>query len=200
MKVLILSILVTLSLQSCSLAPFSPTTSGKSLGNGNLQTSVGQSNDNLYIRADVGLSENLDFGFVTEFGAISTSALFFKYAIINNPIGPAWNLEFGYGSSGATSLYYVGSTASIAFSETLEFFVNGRLNSVSTDEADLELSDHHGNLKVNEYEVQYLQFAYGMNIWLGKSIGISLYNVHFTGDDIETKQDATFGAAFLYKI
>lgn len=186
--------------QSCSLAPFSPTTSGKTLGKGNLQTSVGQANENIYIRADVGLAENFDFGFVTEFGGISTSAIFVKYAFINNPVGLAWNLESGYGSSGATSLYYFGSTASIAFSQTLEFFLNGRLNSVSTDEADLELGDYHGNLKVNEFELEYLQFTYGMNIWLGNSLGLSLYNTHFTGDDIETRQDATFGAAFLYKI
>ena len=199
-KSLFLSILLILLLQSCSLAPFSPTTSGRSLGQGKLQANIGQANDNYYIKFAVGLSENLDAGFVTEFGGIATSSIFFKYSIINQPLGLSWNAETGYGSTGSTTQYYLGSTASIAFSSTLELFANGRLNNVSTDEADIELSDYHGNLRINEYDVQYLQFTYGLNVWLSESLGLSLYNIHFTGDDIETKQDATFGAAFLYRI
>lgn len=190
----------TLFIQACSLAPFSPTTSGKSLGKGNLQTDVGQANDNFFIRLGVGLGEDFDAGFVTEFGALATSAIFFKYSIINQPIGPSWNLEGGYGTSGSTTYYYMGSTGSIAFSETIELFLGGKLINVATDEADIELGDYYGNLQVNEYDLFYAQISYGMNLWLSNNIGLSLYNIHFKGDDIETKQDATFGAAFLYKL
>ena len=195
--ILLLTIVLT---QSCSLAPFSPTTSGRSYGQGNLQANIGQANNNFYMKFGVGLSENFDTGFVTEFGTLATSALFFRYSIINQPTGLSWNTEAGYGSTGSTTLYYVGTTASIAFSETLEIFAGGRINNVSTDEADIDLGDYYGNVKVTEYELVYLQFTYGMNVWLGNGLGLSLYNTHFSGDELESKQDATFGAAFLYKI
>lgn len=187
-------------LKACSLAPFSPTTSGRSYGQGNVQTDVGQANQNYFIRLGAGLGENFDAGFVTEFGELATSNLFFKYSIINQPIGLSWNVEAGYGSSGPTTIFYTGSTVSVAFSETLELFLNGRLNNVSTDEADIELGDYYGNIRVNEYEVLYAQISYGINLWLNQNFGLSLYNIHFAGDDIETKQDATFGAAFLYRL
>lgn len=188
------------TLCSCSLAPFSPTNSARSLGKGGMQTQAGRANNSFFMKYAIGLSENFDAGFVTEFGSISTSAIFAKYAITNNPFGFSWGIEGGYGSSDDTQFYYIGSTASYAFGEALEFFINGRLNKANTEEGNIEAGDRNGNLTILEQDLTYLQVAYGMNLWLGKKAGISLFNTHFRGDDIETTQDAVFGAAFLYRL
>lgn len=191
-------IILFITAVSCSLAPSSPTTSGRSYGKGKMQFEVGNVNSTYNMKFGIGASESFDAGFVMEFGAISTSAIFIKYSFINNPTGLSSAFEFGYGSADPTTFYYSGLVASLAFTKEFELFVNGRINSVSTDEADIEKDQFNGNIKILAYDVTYLQLTYGMNIWFNENNGLSLYSVYFRGEDIETIEDSTFGANFLF--
>ncbi len=147
----------------------------------------------------MGLSKDLDIGFVMEFGEIATSALFFKYAFLNNKVGPSVALEFGYGSTETSKIYYGGMVGSLAFSEEFELFLNGRVNNVSTDETDIEKDKWHGNIMITDYEVTYLQLTYGFNVWFNDSAGLSLYSSYFKGNNLETIDDSIFGGSFLFK-
>ena len=196
---LILSATLFLILTSCSLAPFSPNTSGQSYGAGKVKASVGNVNSTYHIKIGTGVSESMDIGFVMEFGAISTSALFFKYSFMNNKTGLSNAFEFGYGSTDTTKFYYTGLISSLAFTESFELFLNPRINIVSTDSSDIELGDANGNIIINEYDVTYLQLTSGMNLWFSENVGMTLYATYFTGNDIETVQDTTTGFSFMFK-
>ena len=198
MKFLSLCLLVVF-LNSCSLAPMSMNTSGRSYGAGKLQSEVGNVNSTYHLKFGLGVTENFDAGFLLQFGAISTSALFFKYSFINNPTGFSLATDLGYGSTESTRFYYLGTIASIAFTNEFELFTAARINIVNTDEADIEKDEFNGNVKILAYDVNYLQLAYGMNLWFSQNTGLTLYSMHFRGDDIETSQDSTFGASFMFK-
>ena len=198
MKLLILFSFFIL-LTSCSLAPFSPTTSGKSYGKGKMQFEAGNVNSTYNLKFGLGASENFDAGFVMEFGAISTAAIFLKYAFLNNETGLSSAFEIGHGSTDSSVFYYGGLVASLAFTKEFELFVNGRINNVSTDETDIEKDKFNGNIKILAYDVNYLSLAYGMSIWFNQNNGLSLYSVYFRGTDVETLEDSTFGASFLFK-
>lgn len=197
MKLLIFSIL-SLLLSSCSLAPFSTNTSGRSYGAGKFQAEVGNVNSTYNIKVGIGVSPNFDAGYVMEFGAIATSALFFKYSFLNNETGPSLAAEFGYGASDSSSFYYAGAIASLAFNKSFELFINPRVNFVNADKNDVEKDEFLGNVKLTELDTNYLQLTYGMNVWFNQSTGLSLYSVYFKGEDIETSSSSTFGAAFLF--
>ena len=199
MKAKIILLILTIVLTSCSLAPLSVNTSGRSYGAGKMQAEVGNTNSTYNLKFGLGVTDDFDAGFVMEFGAIATSAIFFKYSFLNNETGPSLALDVGYGSTESTKFYYAGVIGSIAFTKEFELFTNVRINSVSTDEADIEKDKFNGNIKILAYDVNYLQFAYGLNIWFSENVGLTLYSVHFRADDIETTQDATFGAAFMFK-
>ncbi|MCO4754844.1 MAG: hypothetical protein KC478_10205, partial [Bacteriovoracaceae bacterium] len=110
---------------SCSLSPFSANNSARTLGVGSAAAELGNANSNYFIRTSMGLSENFDLGYVMEFGSdFSTSGMFGKYAFINNETGPSVAMEGGYGSTEASSHYYLGAIGSIAFSESFEVFIN----------------------------------------------------------------------------
>lgn len=190
--------LVLGTLSSCSLAPFSTTSSGRSYGAGNVQAEVGNNNSSYHLKFGLGISKDFDAGFVMEFGVISTSAIFLKYSILNNKTGPSIATEFGYGSTESTNFYYGGLITSLAFAEEFELFANGRINSVSTDETDIEKDQFQGNIKITDYDVTYLQATAGFNIWMTKSTGLSLYSTYFAGDKIETIQDTIVGGTLLF--
>lgn len=198
MKVLILFIILSSLLSSCSLAPFSHSSSARSYGKGKMQFEVGNVNSTYNMKFGIGATENLDAGFVMEFGAISTSAIFLKYAMLNNETGLSTATEFGYGSTESTIFYYGGLVASLAFTKEFELFTNARINSVSTNESDIEKDKFNGNVKILAYDVNYLSLAYGMNLWFNENNGLSLYSVLFRGTDVETLEDSTFGASFLF--
>jgi len=191
-------VIMVFTFSSCSLSPFSPTSSGRSYGKGHFYAAAGNVNSSYHMKFGMGVTEDFDAGFVMEFGEIATSAIYLKYSFINNEVGPSVNGEFGYGSTETTKHFYIGSAASLAFSKEFEIFFNGRINSVSTDETDIEKDEYQGNIKILEYQITYLQLSYGFNIWFSESSGLSLYSVHFQGEDIETSKDSIFGGSFLF--
>lgn len=195
---LITLILVVGSLQSCSIAPFSSTTSGRTAGAGNFQFDIGNVNNNFNLRIGTGLSPNFDMGFVMEFGSLATTALFAKYAITQNASGPSLAMEVGYGSSSTSSFYYAGLVGSLAFSKNFELFAAPRINSVQADTADVDVGKYYGNFSMTELDAVYLQLAYGFNIFFNKHSGLSIYSTYFNGENIETTSDSTFGANFLF--
>lgn len=185
---------------SCSLAPFSPTTSARSYGQGKFHSEVGNTNSSYHLKFGFGASKDVDAGFVMEFGEISTSSLFLKYSFLNNETGPSMATEFGYGSTELTQFYYGGLAASLAFSKEFELFLNGRINSVSTDETDIEKDQFHGNIKITSYNITYIQATAGFNVWFSESAGISLYTTYYKGQDLETNKDSVFGGSFLFNM
>ena len=198
MKLLLL-LALSYFLTGCSTAPFAPTTSARSYGAGNLQSEIGNNNSTYHLKFGFGVTENFDAGFVMEFGEISTSALFFKYAFLNNKVGPSMGFEFGYGSTETTQFYYAGLNASLAFSEFFELWFSGRINQVSTAEEDIEKDTFHGNIKLTAYELTYFQSSAGFSVWLTPNTGFSLYATYFKGDDLETIQDTIYGGSLLVK-
>tara|TARA_B100001971_G_C18268010_1_gene596209 strand:+ start:48511 stop:49110 length:600 start_codon:yes stop_codon:yes gene_type:complete len=195
----IILLLGLLFLTSCSLAPFNATNSGKSLGAGNVATEFGNANSNYFMKASAGISEDLDLGYVMEFGEFSTSALLAKYSFLNNETGPSVAGELAYGSSETTNFYYLGVIGSIAFNEAFEVFANVRFNSVNTDEGDVEIGDSVGNIEVEKEEMTYLYGAVGFNIWFNKNNGLSIYNIYIQGDGVNADPQSSVGGAFLFK-
>ena len=195
-----ITILLLLSLMtSCSLAPFSSHKSGKSYGAGKSQFELGTVNASYYMKAGFGISENMDLGFVTEFGGFTTSGIFTRYSFINNATGPALAMEFGYGSSDTTTYYYTGLIGSLAFSENFELFINPRIVTVTTDETDIDLGQTVGNVKVNAYDVNYLYVSSGFNIWFSEVAGLSIYTVYIKGEDLETTEDQTTAGTMMFR-
>lgn len=182
----------------CSIAPLAPTNSARSYGKGKIHSELGSLNNIYHLKLGLGVSENLDFGFDMEFGDISTSAFYLKYAFANNAIGPSWGIDFGYGASDTSSLYYFGLNTSLAFSEYFELFLNGRLASVSTEDSDIEANKYYGNLKITDYKLNYLQITSGFNLWITRDFGLSLYATTFQGDKVEMKKDTIVGGSFLF--
>ena len=199
-RFLLIFLLLAMLLSSCSLAPFSPTSSGRSYGAGKMQAEAGNNNSSYHLKFGLGVSKDADAGFLMEFGEISTSAIFFKYSFLNNKTGPSVAGEFGYGSTDSTIYYYGGIAASLAFSEEFELFTNARINSVSTDQNDIEKDKFHGNVKITDFELTYLQASLGFNIWFTENAGLSLYGTYFKGENLETKQDTIMGGSFLFNI
>jgi hypothetical protein len=188
------------TLTSCSLSPFAPNNSGRSYGAGKLQAETGNVNSNYHIKFGYGITQDMDAGFIMEFGAISTSAIFFRYSFLNNETGPSIGSEFGYGSTDTTKFYYLGFTGSLAFTKDFELFMNPRINIVNTDEVDIEKDKFNGNLKILAYDTTYMQFSYGFNVWFSEAAGLSLYSIYLKGTDIETLEDNVFGASFLFNL
>jgi hypothetical protein len=193
------TILLLLTLTSCSLAPFSSNKSGKSYGPGKARFELGTANASYYMKFGYGISENMDFGFVTEFGGFTTSGLFTKYSFINNESGPSLAMELGYGSSETTSYYYGGLIGSLSFTENFELFINPRVVSVSSDETDIELDKTVGNVKVLAYDVNYLYVSAGFNIWFSDVAGLSIYTIYIKGSDLETTEDQTTAGTVLFR-
>jgi len=196
-KILLLTISFLIS--SCSLAPFSAGTTGRSYGAGKLQGELGNSNSNYYIKLGFGASKDLDIGYVMEFGGFSTSGIFLKYSFVNNDTGPALAMEVSYGESDTTTFYQLGMISSLAFSKEFEVFINPRINKVESVAEDLELDTSYGNVKVTDVELLYLSMSYGFNIWFSEGAGLSLYGTYIKGDNIETEPEQSFGGSFMFK-
>jgi len=186
-------------LSSCSLAPFSASTTGRSAGAGNAVAEFGNANSNYFIKAGMGISKDLDLGYVMEFGNFTTSAIYGKYSFINNKKGPSLAGEFGYGSSDDTIFYYGGAVGSIAFTDSFEVFMNVRMNQVTADENNIEVGDSVGNVELEELEATYIYGAFGFNIWFNESNGLSIYNIYITGDGIKAEPQSSVGGSFLFK-
>jgi hypothetical protein len=195
----LISIILLLALQSCSLAPFSSNKSARSLGPGNAQFELGSANSSYYLKLAYGASPDLDVGYVMEFGGFGTSGLFMKYSLVNQQLGPSHALELGYGGSDTSTYYYAGLISSLAFNEYFELFINPRLVRATTDEKDVDLGKTVGNVTVNDEDLTYLYLSTGMNIWISKSFGISIYSLYLKGDDIETKDDFTTAATAMFR-
>tara|TARA_Y100000780_G_scaffold232596_1_gene269178 strand:- start:336271 stop:336720 length:450 start_codon:yes stop_codon:yes gene_type:complete len=149
----------------------------------------------------MGLSENFDLGYVMEFGGnFSTSGLFGKYAFVNNQTGPSLAMEGGYGATESSSHYYLGGIGSIAFSESFEVFINGRLNKVDTDEDDIQVGDSVGNMTIEATELTYVLATTGFNLWFNENLGLSLYGIYAFGNDIIWDNGAAVGGSFLIKL
>lgn len=191
-------LIILFSLSSCSLAPFSANTSGRSYGPGNMQAEFGNANSNYFIKLGGGLSKDLDVGYIMEFGVSSTSGIFFKYSFLNQETGPSLAMEMGYGGTETTTYYTGGVIGSLAFNKNFELFINPRINNVETDETDVTLGDSLGTIVVNAYNVTYLQVNYGLSIWFSKHTGLSFYSIWFKGEDIETTSEQSFGATMLF--
>lgn len=185
-------------LESCSLAPFSANTSGRSYGPGNMQAEFGNSNSNYFIKLGGGLSKNLDVGYIMEFGVSSTSGIFMKYSFLNQETGPSLAMELGYGGTDTTTYYTAGLISSLAFNKNFELFINPRINNVETSGTDVTLGDSLGTVVINSYNVTYLQVSYGMSIWFTKHTGLSFYSIWFKGQDIDTTSAQSFGATMLF--
>lgn len=197
-KIILLALFILAT--SCSLAPFSSNTSGRSYGAGKAQFEFGSANSSYFMKMGYGLSQNLDLGYVMEFGALSTSGIFTKYSFLNNETGPSLAMELGYGGTDTTTYYYAGLIGSLAFTKYIELFVNPRFNKVSTDEKDVDLGKTYGNIKVNNTELDYLYLAYGINIWFNDVAGISIYSIYVKGDNIESEENQSTAATLLFKI
>jgi hypothetical protein len=191
-------LLLALMTQACSLAPFSASTSGRSYGAGKMQSEFGNANGNYFIKVGGGLSQNLDVGYLMEFGAMSTSGIFTKYSFLNNAQGPSLAMELAYGGTDTTTYYYGGVVASLAFNKNLEIFINPRINYVETDATDIDLGKEYGNLVLNEFKVTYLQVSYGLNLWFTGNVGLSLYGIWFKGQEIQTVSEQSYGATMLF--
>lgn len=183
------------------MAPFSPTHSARSLGSGNSSAEFGNANSNYYLKAAAGIGDNMDVGYVMEFGsAFSTSGLFAKYSILNNEVGPAVAIDAGYGSTDTTTYYYGGVVASLAFNESFEFFLNGRINQVSTDSKDIEIGDSVGNMTIEAEELTYILGTAGFNIWMSKNLGISFFGTQAYGNDIVWDDGLALGGSFMIRL
>lgn len=194
-------VLSLLAAGGCSLAPFSPTNSARSLGTGNASAEMGNANSNYFIRTSFGLAEQLDLGYVMEFGSgFTTSGLFGKYAFINNPTGFSAAAEGGYGGTETSTYYYAGGIASLAFNESFEVFINARYNQVETYQADLEVGDAVGNLTLDSYEASYILATVGFNLWMSENFGLSLFGSQGFGEDITWENGLAMGGSFLLKL
>ena len=188
-------------LTSCSLAPFAPSQTGTSLGAGQASAEFGSANSTYYLGAQAGISTNFDMGYIMQFGGdFSTSAITGKYSFANNKTGPALALEGGYGSSDASSFYYLGAVASLAFNESFELFINARGNKVSTDDSEIDIGDSTGAMTVNAEELTYLLGTVGFNVWATPTLGLSIYGQQAWGEDIEWNDGLAMGAGLLMKL
>jgi len=199
MKKILSIIFLSLIASSCSLAPFSATNTGQSLGAGKGNFEIGSANASYYMRFGYGISQNFDIGYVMEFGGFATSGIYTKYSFINNKTGPSLAMELGYGAADVSSYSYAGLVGSLAFGKSFELFINPRYNVVRTDEKDLDLNKTIGNVKVTDTDLKYFYLAAGMNVWFTQSIGMSLYIIKIEGDKIESANDSSTAAALITK-
>lgn len=196
----VFSLFILLLLSSCSLAPFAPNQSARSLGAGNSSVQMGSANANTYIQASAGLSDNIDLGYTMEFGDLfTTSGLFTKYSFINNDTGPSLALEAGWGALDTASHSYIGPIFSLAFNESVEFFISARYNWATTEEQDLEVGDKIGRLEVEKNNFSYILAHSGINLWASENIGISLFASYGIGEEITWHEGPAMGAALIFR-
>ncbi len=195
----LLPILFLSILTSCSLAPFSSNKSGKSYGAGNTRFELGSANSGYYLKLGYGASQNLDFGYVMEFGGFPTSGIFLKYSLVNSDKGASHATEFGYGGTESSTYYYAGLVSSLAFSEYFEVFINPRLVKVETDEKDVELGDAVGNVTVTEYDLSYIYLSAGMNLWMTDTFGLSIYTIYVNGHGLETEESFSAATTAMFR-
>ena len=181
------------------MAPFSSNKSGQSYGAGNPQFEIGNANGSNYVKLGFGASQNMDLGYVMEFGDLSTSGLFLKYSFLNQKIGGSYAMELGYGGSESSNYYYLGLIGSYAFTEYIELFINPRLTKVTTSDKDIEFGETIGNIVVSETDLAYLYLASGINIWLNDSFGISLYTIYINGSGIETERNFSSAMTGMFR-
>lgn len=186
--------------QSCSLAPFTPATSGTSNGAGVPSVAFGSSNSNFFLKFQHGLSANFDIGYIMEFGALSTSGIFGHYSLLNNKTGYAVAIEGGYGASETSNYSYLGFIQSIGFSENLELFLGIRAVTVETDDKDVTLGDTIGAAKITDYSPRYFYNTFGLNIMTSKTIGINLYGIYIVGHGVHSPDGIGSGFGITYKL
>lgn len=122
-------------LASCSFAPLTSTNSGRSVGEGNIETHFSilpvQS-----VQVAYGVTDNLDIGGIVEYGVLSLSLeAWLKYALVNQEQGHGLSLLAGAFKSGSvvnSSGYYVGAIYSYKF-EDFEPYLKFKISDVSWD-------------------------------------------------------------------
>lgn len=179
---------------SCSVAPFSNTPTGRSMGAGNTQLVMGNIASNYYARLGVGISQDIDVGYNMEFGNFVTSNFFLRYSIINNDSGPAWGVEYAFGGTDKSEFYYLGTTLSLNFDKAMELYLNLRANNMSIDTDEFELGENVSGTVFTAQEVSFLYTSVGINIWLNELTGLNIYVIKLLGDNVENKT-APVGAA-----
>lgn len=186
--------------QSCSLAPFTPGTSGTSNGAGVSRASFGSSNTNFFLKFDHGVSSNFDIGYIMEFGNLATSGITAHYSVANNKTGFALALEGGYGSSATSHYSYLGMINSLGFNENLEIFLGIRAVSAQTAKEDIDLGKTVGAAKVTDYDANYFYNTFGLTIMTSESIGINVYGIYIIGHGVQSPNGMGSGFGLIYKL
>lgn len=192
--VLLLTLLLNIS---CSLAPFSSTSTGRSYGAGKSNIAIGNVASNYYTRLGYGVSDNLDLAYVIEFGNFNTSGVLAKYSFLNQDTGLSWALEYSLGGTDKSEYWYGGGVISLNFDKSLEFFLNVRYNKVSIHPDDYTLGDDLGGIAFEDTDVAYLYMSTGLNVWFNNKSGINLYIVTTQGENV-VNSSTPFGASMIF--
>lgn len=179
---------------SCSVAPFSNSPTGRSIGAGKTLFVIGNVASNYYTRVGAGISQDIDVGYNVEFGNFVTSNFFVRYSILNQQSGPAWGVEYGFGGFDKSEFQYLGTTLSLNFDKLFEFYINTRANWLTINEDDYTLGDNISGASFTALDVDYLYASVGMNIWINEIASLNLYLLKLMGENVVNKT-APFGAS-----
>lgn len=192
-----LLIMLLLLSSSCSLAPFSSTTTGRSYGQGKANFEIGNVASNYYTRLGYGISDNLDLAYIIEFGNFNTSGILAKYSFLNQDSGLSWALEYSMGGTDKSEYWYGGGIVSLSFDKALEFFINARYNRVTIHPDDYTLGDDLGGIAFEDTDISYLYMSAGMNVWFSENSGINLYIITTHGENV-VNESTPFGASMIF--
>lgn len=194
-----LSLLVLFFATACAIAPMGPSHTGKTNGAGVGNFNIGLIGSAFYTQAGLGIHDNIDLGFVFEFGGYTTSGITAKYSFLNNTTGPAAALEASYGGSDKSEYHYFGGILSYQMGEALEVFVNGRYNTVQVNGDEYEKGDEIGLVEIKDDDFNYFYLAYGINIWPVPDVGLNIYSASVLGNEIKEKSNSV-GVSLLFKL
>ena len=182
---------------SCSLAPFSSTTTGRSYGQGKANIAVGNVASSYYTRLGYGISNNLDVAYIIEFGKFNTSGVLAKYSFLNQDSGLSWALEYSLGGTDKSEYWYGGGVVSVRFDKSLEFYLNLRYNRVTIHPDDYTLGNDLGGIAFEDNDLAYLYMSTGMNVWFSENSGINLYIITTQGENV-INESTPFGASMIF--
>lgn len=185
-------------LASCSLMPLSGSNSGRSIGEGNIETHFSlipvQAAQIAY-----GVTKDLDVGGLIEYGFLSLSLeAWIKYALINEEKGHGLSLVAGAFSTASlinSRGNYVGSIYSYR-TEDFEPYIKLKINDVSwNDEAyknkdkDFDKSDFNNLIiaAVESADRYYLRYGFGSRIYVSDKSSIGLGFVGIKSKNVESK-------------
>lgn len=183
-------------LTSCSLMPLSGSNSGRSIGEGNIETHFSlipvQAAQMAY-----GVTKDLDVGGLIEYGFLSLSLeAWIKYALINEEKGHGLSLVAGAFST-ASLINSRGNYAGGIYSyrtEGFEPYVKLKINNVSWDDKAYKNKDadksNFSNLimaAVESADRYYLRYGFGSRIYISDKSAIGLGFVGIKSKNVESK-------------